>query len=410
MRPLLVLTRYPLPSEFRNLLESSHWRPILVTSAQDALAAIQGHDVFVGLTIFDRDADPAEITEFSNAIYVLPGLRWVATMSRRQTEEPTIKQLIVERLYDFQVEPVEPLRLVHALGHAHGIAAIERDLLRQTSDNASGRYGMLGSSRAMRALFDAIDRVAATDASLLITGPTGTGKELVARAVHGLSERAAGPLVSLNCAAIPPSLIQSELFGHSRGSFTGADQAKPGLIETAAGGTLFLDEVGEMPLESQASLLRFLDSGTIQVLGTETPREVDVRIVAASNRDLEAEATQGIFRADLYYRLSVLRLRTPPLSDRDKDVEVLAQHFLNEARARFTTRVIGLSRSSLSALRRHQWPGNVRELRSRIYQAVINCERRLIEPADLGLAGVPIRENRRPLSEIRNRVERDAVQ
>jgi DNA-binding NtrC family response regulator len=387
-----------------------------VSRREGALAATRGHDVHVGLARFPAGADGTEIAEWSECIRALPGLRWVATMSREQTDHPALKQLIVERLYDFQVEPIDPLRLVHALGHAHGIAEIEQDLLRRTSSSVSGRYGMLGASPAIRTLFDAIERVAAADANLLITGPTGAGKELVATAVHGLSLRAAGPLVSLNCAAIPATLIQSELFGYSRGAFTGASESRPGLIETAAGGTLFLDEIGEMPLESQASLLRFLDSGSIQSLGSETAKKVDVRILAATNRDLEAEVAAGRFRSDLFFRISVLRLRTPPLNERGRDVELLAEHFLRQARLGVDTPVLGLSPEAVKALRRHHWPGNVRELRSRIYQAVLNCERRFIEPADLGLASPvvpespsPVLTDGRSLSEIRNGVERDAV-
>jgi len=409
MRPLLVLTRDPLPAELRRILTSSHWVPMPVGGPDEAIAATLRHDVYVGLALLRKGADRVQLADCRRAIYGLPGLRWVATMTRKQAEVPLIKQLIVERLYDYQVEPIEPLRLCHALGHAHGIAQIEQDLLRQEPDDVSGRYGMTGSSAVMRSLYDAIDRVAATDASLLIMGPTGTGKELVANAIHTRSERAKGPLVSLNCAAIPPALIQSELFGHTRGSFTGATKSRPGLIETAGGGTLFLDEIGEMSLESQASLLRFLDDSRVHRLGAEESTPVDVRIIAATNRDLKEEADQHRFRPDLYYRLSVLTLRTPALKDRGEDVELLADRFLREARNRFHAVPIGLSQAALTSLRRHPWPGNVRELRSRIYQAAINCERRYIEPSDLGLGGEVSVEPARPLSEIRRQAERNAV-
>jgi len=386
MRPLLVLNSNALPAELVQVLESSHWAPIAVADPREALAAAQQHDVYVGLVLLTGDLDAARLNALRQAVYTLPGLRWVAAMGRRQAAEASIRQLIVERLYDYQLEPIDPLRLCHALGHAHGIAQIEQDLLRQPPDEAAGRYGMVGSSDVMRSLYEAIDRVAATDASLLIMGPTGSGKELVASAIHARSTRAAGPLVSLNCAAIPAALIQSELFGHRRGAFTSAAESRPGLIETAAGGTLFLDEIGEMPLESQSSLLRFLDNRRVRALGAEESVDIDVRIIAATNRDLEAEADGGRFRADLYYRLSVLTLRTPALKDRGPDIERLALHFLHEAQQRFGAVPVGFSRAALTTLGWHPWPGNVRELRSRVYQAAIQCERRFIEPSELGFA------------------------
>ena len=412
MRPLLVLTRQELPDDLRQVLASAHWAPMSTREPEEALAAAAEHDIYVGLALFPPDTEPGQLAACIRLIYALPGLRWVASMTRRQAGLPSVKQLIVERLYDYQVEPVEPLRLCYALGHAHGIAQIEKDLLSGgNGDDARGRFGMIGISPVMRSLYETIDRVAGTDACLLIVGPTGTGKELVASAIHTRSRRAAAPLVSLSCAAIPSTLIQSELFGYTRGAFTGARKSKPGLIESAAGGTLFLDEIGEMPLESQASLLRFLDDRRIRPMGAEETKQVDVRIIAATNRDIEDEAEREQFRADLYYRLAVLTLRTPALKARGDDVALLAEHFLQDARTRFSAVPIGLARGALAALRRHDWPGNVRELRSRVYQAAINCERRYIEPADLGLAEQGIADEApRPLAEVRDKAERAALQ
>ena len=216
-------------------------------------------------------------------------------------------------------------------------------------------------------------------------------------------------LVRLNCAAIPATLIQSELFGHMRGAFTSALATKPGLIETAHGGTLLLDEIGEMPLESQASLLRFLDNGRIHPVGADTSKQLDVRVIAATNRDLREEADRHLFRADLYYRLSVLTLQTPPLKDRGDDLELLADLFVQEARSRLNAPAIGLSQDALAALHCYGWPGNVRELRSRIYQASVNCRRRHIDAADLALLETSTLEQGRPLRVIREEAERKAL-
>jgi two-component system response regulator AtoC len=234
-----------------------------------------------------------------------------------------------------------------------------------------GRFGsMVGSAPAMQKLFDQITRVAPTDASVLILGESGTGKELVAETVHELSRRRDRPLVSINCGAISATLIESELFGHERGSFTGADRMHRGHFERADGGTLFLDEVSEMPLELQVKLLRVLESGSFSRVGGDRPLKVDVRIVAASNRDLEAHAADGKFRADLLYRLKVFPLQLPPLRDRPGDLALLAEHFLallNRADGSEKS----LARTAMERLRTHDWPGNVRELKHVLQRAFI---------------------------------------
>lgn len=411
MRPLLVLTPDPLPAALQQVLTDSAWEPRCADNDAAAQAIAAGAALQVGLALLPEDASAAWIATCVRLIQGLPALRWVALMSRRHARLPSLRRLIVERLYDYLVAPLQPARLCHALGHAQGIAAIERDLLPDPSAaSGGGRFGMIGSSPAMLALYASIERMAATDAPLLIQGPTGTGKELVARAIHTHSARAGGPLVSLNCAALPQTLVQSELFGHVPGAFTGADQSRPGLIETASGGTLFLDEIGEMPLDSQASLLRFLDNQRVRKLGAEELIWVDVRVVAATNRDLAAEAAAGRFRADLFYRLSVLSLRTPPLRERGSDIEQLAGHFLAEAQERLQVAPVGFTQAAVAALARHPWPGNLRELRSRIYQAATDCEQRLIDSADLGLQAQPEATRPLPLAQARERAERAAVQ
>jgi len=221
--------------------------------------------------------------------------------------------------------------------------------------DAAGEAGIIGRSPAIRAVLDVLFLAAPTDATVLIQGETGTGKELVAKALHRLSRRARGPLVAVNCAALPETLVESELFGHAKGAFTGADKPRAGRFREADGGTLFLDEIGEMPLALQAKLLRVIQEGEIHPLGVDKPQSVDVRLVAAANRNLGELAAAGKFRSDLYYRLNVVPLELPPLRDRREDLAALAGHFLRETDRKF-------SAEAMASLERYSWPGNVREM------------------------------------------------
>lgn len=239
---------------------------------------------------------------------------------------------------------------------------------------ADGQQELIGRSRAMLQLQQEIEMVAHSDLAVLITGETGVGKELVARRVHALSNRANAPLIYLNCAALPESLVESELFGHTRGAFSGAVQSRLGKFELAHGGTLFLDEVGELPLTVQPKLLRALQSGEVQRLGSDSQHQVDVRIIAASNRDLHREVAEGRFRADLYHRLGVYPIAVPSLRERHKDVLLLAGHFLEQNRRRIGLRGLRLDTSAKEALLNYSWPGNVRELEHLISRAVLKAQ------------------------------------
>jgi transcriptional regulator with GAF, ATPase, and Fis domain len=248
------------------------------------------------------------------------------------------------------------------------------------------RFGeIVGSCESMRAVFRTVDRVATTDISVLITGETGTGKELIAREIHRRSDRREGPFVSLNCSAIPESLLESELFGHVRGAFTGATQTRPGKFHAASGGTLFLDEIGEMPVALQVKLLRVLEEKVVTRVGDTRPEAVDIRVIAATHRDLEEGIRQGTFREDLYYRLNVVQLRLPPLRERGEDVVVLAKYLLHKLVQEYPSRARGFSPAAIDLLKRHRWPGNIRELENRLKKAVVLCERTLIGPEDLDL-------------------------
>jgi len=273
-------------------------------------------------------------------------------------------------------------RLLHSGLQARQNAALKKDIER---DFPVG--GIVGDCSAMRAVFDRIKRVAATDVTVLIRGESGTGKELAARAIHESGARAQGPFIAVNCAAIPDSLIEAELFGHEKGAFTGATARKQGLVEAAHGGTLFLDEVGELAPAVQARLLRVLQEGEIRPVGATASRKVDVRLLAATHRDLEQMVRDKSFREDLYYRLKVMELALPPLRERGEDVERLAVHLLDKAAAKLKRGGLQLSERALAAIRRHAWPGNVRELANAIERAVILCDGPAIEPEHLALAG-----------------------
>jgi len=292
-----------------------------------------------------------------------------------------------EGAYDFIQKPIDLAHLKHLLARA-----IERQqLLRENlvlKEEYAQRYGfprMVGEHPAMLAAAREMQRIAATDTTVLLLGESGTGKELFARAIHQLSQRSNEPFVALNCAAIPEPLVENELFGHERGAFTGANARKLGKFEMAEGGTIFLDEIGELPLEVQGKLLRVLEQRTLERLGGTSSIAVDVRVIAATNRALEAAAEAGEFRRDLYYRLAVFPIRIPALRERGGDVELLAEHFLDRFRRELRKPRLELAADAHGALRRHAWPGNVRELQNAMERAAILNDGE-IHAADLGLA------------------------
>jgi len=284
--------------------------------------------------------------------------------------------------YDFIEKPV-------ALGHLTGVVAEAGRLTRMrrglpAAGAAGAPFGMVGRSPALQALVEQVRRVAPSQGRVLITGENGAGKELVAHAIHALSKRAAGPFVKLNCAAIPRDLVESELFGYKRGAFTGAMQSKKGRLELADGGTLFLDEIGGMPPAVQVKLLRVLQDRSFERVGGSETLRVDVRLIAATNRDLAAEVAAGRFREDLFHRLSVVRVALPPLRERPEDIPLLVEGFIREFDREHGRRVTGITRGVLDRLTRYPWPGNVRQLRNTVEGMVVFAEgRRALDLSDL---------------------------
>jgi DNA-binding NtrC family response regulator len=327
----------------------------------------------------------------------LPGMNGIDLLAALKERQPDVEALMLTAhgsidtaiqamrhgAYDYLAKPFQLPDLEVHLQKAYEKVQLtrrERQWVEQLNYE-SPRYRLVGSSPAIRKVVQLIEKVAPTDATVLVRGPSGTGKELVARALHFNSARRERPLVTINCAALQESLLESELFGHEKGAFTGAVQSKPGLVEVAEGGTLFIDEIGEMAPGLQAKLLRVLEDGHYRRVGGTQENRADVRIVAATNRRLDEEIKVGRFREDLFYRLNVLSIELPPLRERAEDIPELVEHFL-------TTRQIGPTRyriqpEALAVLRQYDWPGNVRELANVVERAQILAEGHLITPDDL---------------------------
>ncbi|MDP9036239.1 MAG: sigma 54-interacting transcriptional regulator [Myxococcota bacterium] len=265
----------------------------------------------------------------------------------------------------------------------HALRADKEKLVAELNDKRFGE--IIGACPSMMEVFRKLQKVATTDISVLITGETGTGKELIAREVHRRSGRATGPFVVINCGAIPENLIESELFGHVKGAFTGAHASRPGKFQVANGGTLFLDEIGELPLNLQVKLLRALQERVVFRVGDSKAEKVDIRIVAATNRVLEDEIRAGRFREDLYYRLNVVNIYLPPLRDRGDDVLIIARALLSKHAEELGAHVRGFTPASLAAIRKHPWPGNIRQLENRIKKGLVMCDKSLLAPEDLDL-------------------------
>jgi DNA-binding NtrC family response regulator len=274
--------------------------------------------------------------------------------------------------FDYQTKPVDQDQLVRAVKRALETRALRTEVATLRRQLGSQDLApQMGPSAAVRRVIEQVDAVAATDFSVLVLGETGTGKELVAQAIHRRSDRREHPFIALDCGAIPESLIESELFGHEKGAFTGADRRRRGQLELATGGTVFLDEIGNMPISLQAKLLRVLESRNIQPVGGARPTRIDVRFIAATNDDLQRRASEGAFRPDLFFRLAQYTVQLPPLRDRREDIAHLARRFLEEVCVELKRPVVAIAPDALALLDAHAWPGNVRELRNVIRQAAL---------------------------------------
>ncbi len=296
-----------------------------------------------------------------------------------------------EGAFDYLTKPVDPRRLRVLLDKAVERANVLREvtLLRRQLRESRGFGPLLGASPAMQEVYRLIELASASSAPVLLTGETGTGKELVARTIHQMSSRAKGPFVAVNCSAIPETLMESELFGHEKGSFTGAHERKAGYFELADAGVIFLDEITEMSSALQVKYLRILQDGVVRRIGGKTELQVDVRIIAATNRDAAQAVRDKAFREDLYYRVNVLAISLPPLRRRSEDIPLLVESFIAEFNEKYGRQVKAVDEAAMMRLREHAWPGNVRELRNVIERAVVACGEELITPTFLPLGLAP---------------------
>ncbi len=292
--------------------------------------------------------------------------------------------------FDYIEKPFEQDSIRSIIGKAIGQAAANRtaprgQLYPAGDPEAKGRYGLVGTSPEMNSIFSIIDKVADTPSTVLITGESGTGKELVAKALHEQSSRKGEPFIKINCAAIPKTLMESELFGYEKGAFTGATSSKPGRFELADGGTLFLDEIGEIPVEMQVKLLRAIQESEFERVGGIKTLKVDVRLITATNRDLEQEIKNGNFREDLYYRLNVVPLQIPALRVRKGDIPLLVEHIIKKFNERLKKNIQGIADDAVQTLEGHNWPGNIRELENVLERTILFCKGERIERVDLQL-------------------------
>lgn len=312
----------------------------------------------------------------------MPGLSGLEVLQKVKEQEPAVPVVMITAYatvemsiqalrrgaYDILTKPFEPEELLYRVKNALRQTRLieENRSLREELEGEFRVDNIAGASAGLKEVLEKVKKVAARDISVLITGESGTGKELIAQAVHHNSPRRGGRFVAINCAALPASLLESELFGYKRGAFTGAKEDRPGLLDAAAGGTVFLDEVGNLPMEFQKTLLRFLQEREFLRIGDAAPRRVDVRILSATNTDLRAATGAGSFREDLYYRLNAVNLHLPPLRERLADIPLLAAHFIRRQNAKFGTAVKGFSAEALAAATAYAWPGNIRELKNAI--------------------------------------------
>jgi DNA-binding NtrC family response regulator len=357
-------------------------------------------------TVGDAESAIDRVIEFSPDLVILDlnlpgmgGLEFVAALQERGIEATIVVltghasidsavEATRRGVFDYLEKPVNPEKLRAVVARAVERSNLRREvtLLRRELMRSGKLERLVGRAPSMHELYQLLDQIAPTEATVLITGESGTGKEVIARTIHRLSPRSPRPFVPVNVAAIPETLLESEIFGHEKGAFTGATGSRAGCFEQADGGTLFLDEIGEMPLDLQTKLLRVLEDHRVRRLGGQREVEVNVRVIAATNADVARLLEEGRFRKDLYFRLNVFTLDIPPLRERREDIPLLAEHFLEEHRSENRTKITGFSREALALLERQPWPGNVRELKNAIHRAAILCPEGEIQPQHLPMA------------------------
>ncbi len=413
MKPALLIVDDD--EEIRSQMKWALAQSYEVTLAEDRATAVDAFTrlrplvVLLDLGLPPAPGEPTEGLATLAELRALDPLVKIVIVSG-QSEKQNALRAIGEGAYDFLPKPVVIDEVILILRRCFHVAQLEREyreIRRQLTDDSF--EGMLGVSPQIQEVFTTIRKVAATDASVLLTGDSGTGKEMAARAIHARSPRRDGPFVAINCGAIPETLLESELFGHEKGAFTGAHTQRRGRIESANGGTLFLDEIGEIPPQLQVKLLRFLQEQQIERVGGRQSLPINVRVVSATNVDLHKAMAENRFREDLFYRLAVIVIKLPSLRDRRDDLMPLARTFLRRFAVQNSRGELRFSKDATLAIERHLWPGNVRELENRIKRGVIMADSAQVTAADLELGETTGFSAIRTLKEARESLERELV-
>jgi two-component system NtrC family response regulator len=387
-----------------------------VVMAGDRTAALAAFDAnrplvtLLDLGLPPRPNDPEEGLAALSSLLAVDPLSKVIIVSGQGDKQNALRA-VGAGAYDFIVKPVDMDELKLVLQRAFYVAELEREYHESLQAQRPEVFeNMLGQSPPMQSVFTFIRKVAPTTAPVLILGESGTGKEMVARALHRRSPQNEGPFIAINCNTIPENLLESELFGHEKGAFTGAHAQRKGHVESAAGGTLFLDEIGELPASVQVKLLRFLQEKRFQRVGGRQEIQSDTRVIAATNVDLQESIARGAFREDLYFRLAVVVVKVPSLKERGNDVIVVAREFLHRYGAEHGKLRLAFAPDAVQALNAHAWPGNVRELQNRVQRAVIMADGKRVTADDLELAGHANGASAQTLREARESIEREMVQ
>lgn len=407
-RKVIVLQFDEMTNVTMDIFYEKRWEALKAQNTDQVKELIlTNEDCVVGLVIIP-DSKVALLDEIEKIFFANRYMEWIALLPCGCLGESLMCKFVAQNFYDYHTLPVDMPRLLVTLGHAHGRGMLKNRFRAKEQQNHD--HQMMGESPVMLELFSNLAKIQNVDFPVLVRGESGTGKELAARAIHKHSSRSEAPFVAVNCGALPSSLIQSELFGHEKGAFTGAVQRKVGRIESASGGTIFLDEIGDLSLDLQGNLLRFLQEKTIERVGSNQSLEVDVRVIAATHVDLERGVEQGTFREDLYYRLNVLHVLMPPLRDRTGDIELLALAFFEKFSREQKSKVKGFSRQAMSVMKGYDWPGNVRELINMVQRSVIMTENPVITPVDLGLEKRAKQRSKASLDEAREKAELETIQ